>query len=292
MHLTHWWLRTRSAVFLAAACVPILPLPAADAAETSLTVVTYNLRFASNTKPNAWPDRRPVMIDCVRRMDPDLMGTQEGVYEQLRELAAGLPDHTWLGQGRDGGSHGEFMAVFYRKERFDPLEYGHFWLSDTPAVVGSRTWDHTNPRMVTWVRFLDRRTQRAFYFFNTHLDHAVQAAREKGAELIAQRVAALNTHLPILLTGDFNAASGDNRAYDILVQPDRFQDTWHLAQSRKGEDLGTFNGFRDVPRDGRRIDWILLRGKAVVTESEVIPFRQGDQFPSDHFPVLARLRWE
>lgn len=259
-------------------------------ADVALTVMTFNLRYASDTPPNAWPQRRPVMKACLESVQPDLIGTQEGVYPQLKDLASDLPAYDWIGTGRDGGSRGEFMAVFYRRARFEPLEFDHFWLSDTPHVIASATWGNTNRRMVTWVRFRDRQTGGEFFFWNTHLDHAVQLAREKGAALIRERVNALKTTLPVLLVGDFNAVAGANPAYDILVKEGGFLDTWGLARERRNADFNTFNAFNTPKLEGRRIDWILVRGAAEVDWSEIVTFEQDGQFPSDHFPVVARLR--
>jgi len=259
-------------------------------ADVALTVMTFNLRYASDTPPNAWPQRRPVMKACLESVQPDLIGTQEGVYPQLKDLASDLPAYDWIGTGRDGGSRGEFMAVFYRRARFEPLEFDHFWLSDTPHVIASATWGNTNRRMVTWVRFRDRQTGGEFYFWNTHLDHAVQLAREKGAALIRDRVNALKTTLPVLLVGDFNAVAGANPAYDLLVKEGGFLDTWGLARERRNADFNTFNAFNTPKREGRRIDWILVRAAAEVDWSEIVTFEQDGQFPSDHFPVVARLR--
>ena len=122
-------------------------------ADDSLKVMTFNLRYASNSKPNAWPDRLPHMADIIKKSNPDIFGTQEGKFYQLKELNAKIPGYTWFGTGRDGGSRGEFMAIFYKPDRFDILEYDHFWLSDTPNVIASTTWGHSNRRMVTWIRF-------------------------------------------------------------------------------------------------------------------------------------------
>jgi len=252
--------------------------------------MTFNLRYASPTPPNAWPQRRPVMKACVERLSPDLIGTQEGVFSQLKELAADLPAYAWIGLGRDGGSHGEFMAVFYRKERFEPLEYDHFWLSDTPNVVASSTWGNTNRRMVTWVRFRDRDTGQEFYFWNTHLDHQIQPAREKAAALIRERVEALKTKLPVLLVGDFNAEAGANKAYDILAGEGGFQDLWSAAAERRNEGLNSFHSFAGPKSGGVRIDWILGRGVASVSAAEIVTFSENGQFPSDHFPVVAWLK--
>lgn len=255
-----------------------------------LRVMTYNLRFASPTGPNAWLGRRPLMRECILGAAPDIIGTQEGVYSQLKDLAADLPDYTWIGLGRDGGSRGEFMAVFFRTARFEPLAFDHFWLSDAPEVIGSSTWGNSNRRMVTWVKFLDRQTKREFYFWNTHFDHEIQTAREKSASLVRERVDRLGATLPVVLTGDFNAGY-DNKAHQILAVDKFFEDTWDLAKERMGEGLGTFNGFKAVPKNNTRIDWILVRGKVEAQRTEIITFSRDGRFPSDHCPVMVTLRW-
>jgi len=274
------------------AATPLLAstLAAADVSRANpeeLIVATYNLRYASDQKPNAWPDRRPVMKALLDRYQPDVMGTQEGVYHQLKDLAADQPAYDWIGTGRDGGSRGEFMAIYYKRDRFEPLEYDHFWLSDTPEVIASTTWGNTNRRMVTWVRFKDRTTGREFYFWNTHFDHQIQPAREKAATLINERITKVNPALPLLLVGDFNAYARDNRAYDILVKDGGLTDTWYAARERRNEDANSFTGFGPLQREGRRIDWILSRGAMGVRATEIVTFKQGDQRPSDHFPVIA-----
>jgi len=255
----------------------------------ALRVMTFNLRYASPKPPNSWPERRPVMRSCIRQIAPDLIGTQEGLYEQLKDLASDLPDYDWIGLGREGGSRGEFMAVFYLRSRFEPLAYDHFWLSDTPAVVGSSTWGNTNRRMVTWVRFRERTSGREFYFWNTHLDNAIELARQKGAALIVERVNQLKTDLPIILTGDFNSAAGASKAYEILVQNGGFADTWQLARERENEKTSTFHGFRKPVEQGERIDWILTRGSVTVDRTSIVTYSENGQAPSDHFPVAAWL---
>jgi len=256
----------------------------------TLTVMTYNLKYASSTPPNAWPQRRPLMGELIEKLAPDVLGTQEGLYGQLQDLAADLPSFQWIGLGRDGGSRGEFMAVFYRTARLEPLAFDHFWLSDTPSVIGSKTWGPTLARMVTWVKFRDRQTKREFMFVNTHFDHQVQAAREKSAQLIRERIATFDAKLPVLLVGDFNSAAGRNKAYGILTDDKFFTDTWTTARERVNEGFGTFNAFRAVPKDGARIDWILSRGEVAADRIEIVPFSRDGQFPSDHCPVVAKLR--
>jgi endonuclease/exonuclease/phosphatase family metal-dependent hydrolase len=260
----------------------------AQAAE-SLKVMSYNLRFASNSKPNAWPDRRPVMKECIEEADPDIIGTQEGVYHQLKELEQDLKEYRWIGLGREGGSRGEFMAIYYKTDRFEPLEYDHFWLSDTPEVMGSVTWGHTVKRMVTWVRFKDLKTEKEFYLVNTHFDHQVQLAREKAAELLLARVKKLNPELPLIITGDFNAKGGANKAYEILTGDGWLTDTWATAKEKRGEIVATFNSFRaKIPGDNR-IDWILTRNVPAPEWIEIGTCEKDGQFPSDHFPVTIEV---
>ena len=266
-----------------------LPPHNACAEQTAqLRVMTYNLRYASTKPPNAWLVRRPVARQLIHHEAPDLIGTQEGLYRQLKDLSNDLPGYDWVGLGRDGGSRGEFMAVFFLRERFEPLAFDHFWLSDTPEVVGSATWGHTNRRMVTWVHFLDRKTERRFYLLNTHFDHRVQLARQKSAGLLLERMESLKTREPIIVTGDFNAAAGDSTAYSLLTESGSLRDAW-IDAPKKGPEFGTFHGYRTPRPGGRRIDWILYRGAVTCRAARVITFAVDGQYPSDHFPVLAEL---
>lgn len=266
-------------------------LPAAEPVPLELKVMTYNLRYASNQQPNAWPDRRPLMQALITREAPDVIGTQEGLYTQLQELAAGLPAYEWIGLGRAGGSKDEFAAIFYRRDRLEPVAFDHFWLSATPDVVGSITWGHTYRRMVTWVRFRERATGRVFEFWNTHFDHQVEEARQKSAALLRDRLAQTDPAVPLLLVGDFNCTAGRSRAYDILTQEAGLADTWALAARRQNEDLNTFNNFQPARHEGDRIDWILARRPAAVTEAAIVGYNASAPFPSDHFPVTATVRF-
>lgn len=261
------------------------------ATNESLCVMTYNLRYASPNPPNDWPTRRPLVREVIQSVAPDIMGTQEGLHAQLLDLASDLPDYDWVGVGRDDGKvKNEFMAVFYRKARLETLSTNHFWLSDTPEVPGSTTWGNSNRRMVTWLKFRDRSTGNEFYLWNTHFDHQIQTAREKSAELVRQRVTALETKLPVILMGDFNAAAEANQAYQILTSDKFFTDAWLAAPERKGEGVGTFNNFKAAVPNGSRIDWILTRGNVAVDRAATLTFTRDGQFPSDHFPVAAWVR--
>jgi endonuclease/exonuclease/phosphatase family metal-dependent hydrolase len=262
--------------------------------ESSLTVATFNLRVAAGPREpaQAWLVRRPLVRDSIRQFAPDLLGTQEGLFAQLQDLRVDLPEYRFVGQGRDGGSQGEFAAIFYREDRFVPLETGHFWLSDFPDQVASSTWGTRYRRMATWARLSDRQAQRDLIVLNTHWDHEVPIAREKSAWLIRERLARWPAELPVVVTGDFNAAAGHELSYDLLVRDGFLRDTWTTAVEHNGDpELNSFNDFGAPQRKGRRIDWVLTRGPLHTASVEVIDNRAAGQYPSDHFPVMTRLTY-
>jgi endonuclease/exonuclease/phosphatase family metal-dependent hydrolase len=257
----------------------------------NLRAMTFNLRYASDASPNSWAERRPAMRDLLRRAAPHLLGTQEGLYGQLRDIAEDLgPHYDWIGTGRGGGSQDEFAAVFYDVRRLAPVGYDHFWLSDTPYLIASATWGNTVIRMATWVRFRDLRAGGEFYALNTHLDHLSQYSRERSAALITERLGALDPAPPRIVTGDFNVAAHRNPVYDAMLNGGSLVDSWDTAQERS-RLYATFHGYRPLVPDGDRIDWILT-SPAVRTRRAVInTFSRHGQFPSDHLPVQTVLDW-
>jgi endonuclease/exonuclease/phosphatase family metal-dependent hydrolase len=254
-------------------------------------VMSFNLRYASDVPPSSWAERRPVTRQLLQRERPHLLGTQEGLYQQLRDIKRDLPErYDSIGLGRKGGSHDEAMQIFYDSRRLDPLEFDHYWLSDTPEVMGSQTWGGCCARMVTWVRFLDQRTGRQFYALNTHFEAFDATARANSANLVLARLPAFDPSLPVVATGDFNepAAAGQT-VYDLLVSSGRFVDTWVEAKSRSPL-YATFHGYRPLVPDGPRIDWILTTPGSTTRVASINTFERNGQFPSDHLPVQAVIR--
>ncbi|MGW2638543.1 endonuclease/exonuclease/phosphatase family protein [Streptomyces sp. NPDC001348] len=276
----------------AAVTVPLLGALAASAAGQSsrrLDVMTFNLRLASTTEPNSWAVRRPVMRALLHQEAPHVIGTQEGLYQQLRDIHSDLgPHYDWIGTGRRGGSHDESVAVFYDTRRLAPVEHDTFWLSDTPEVIASNTWGAAFPRIATWIRFRDLRDGgREFHLLNTHLDHRSQYARERGAALLAQRITELGLSRPFLVTGDFNSAAHENQVYDTLLGAG-LVDTWDAAAERS-KAYGTFHGYQPLTAGGERIDWILAGPGVRAHRASVNTFSQDGRFPSDHLPVQASV---
>ncbi|MEH6936004.1 endonuclease/exonuclease/phosphatase family protein [Bacillus sp. JJ783] len=254
--------------------------------------MTFNLRYKNNNdpSPHTWDERVPTIKRLIDMENPDIIGTQEVLYTQLQDLENTLPKYNWIGLGREGGNRGEYSAIFYKEKDYTVLEYDHFWLSDTPEVNGSKTWGNNIPRMVTWAKFLDKKSNQQFYFVNTHFDYQSANAREKSAELILEVTKEFDPELPVILTGDFNAGL-DSLPHQILTSDGAFDDLWETAETRINEELGTFNGFVDPTGKGpdNRIDWILGKGNLITNEIEIVNYQKNGQFPSDHFPVIADI---
>lgn len=284
-------MRTILSVFMAGAVTCIFSTNAV--AETiSLKVMTFNIKNGSDRVNNTWLERRPLVKHVIQTSKPDLVGTQEGFYFQIRDMDDDLPDYDWIGLGRAGGSKDEFMAIFYKADRLRLEAYDHFWLSDTPEVVGSRTWGHDNRRMVTWARFEDLESGVEFYHWNTHFDHRVEEARQKSADLIRKRILETEPRRPTVVTGDFNTPQG-GVVHSKFLGPSndglKLSDVWEMTDNHIGDQVQTFNGWRDSFTGDRRIDWILVTPEFKAKSAEVITYTKDGQFPSDHFPVVAEL---
>lgn len=279
---------------LAALGASLAGVPAAAQAPTgavkppALRVMTYNLRFNNpGDGPNAWPNRKHMVAALIRLHLVDVLGVQEALIDQLKDLEQALPDYEWVGVGReDGREKGEFSAILYRRDRLRLLESGTFWLSPTPEVVGSRGWDAALPRIVTWARFRDRATGKTLHHLNTHFDHRGEQARQESARLLLQRAGQAAESAPVIVTGDFNA-NETSEPYRIL-SADPLWDARLVSRNQPYGSSTTFNGFR-APSSGGRIDHIFVSRRVEVLQHATPTDSWDGRYPSDHFPVLAEV---
>src|SRR5690606_28417030 len=198
--------------------------------------------------------------------------------------------------GRDDDKdNGEGTPVFFRRERFDVLERGSFWLSPTPDVPGSRGWDAALPRVASWVKLRERQSGVELLAINTHFDHRGAQARAESGRLIVQKIQDLASaggrRLPVILTGDFNCRSSD-APYLAITKPEnaslRLLDAQHESrQPHRGGD-STLNGFRAI-NPGAKIDFIFVRDVAGVETHRIDDPRVDGRFVSDHLPVIADI---
>ena len=265
--------------------------------KSEVRVMSFNIRYGSaDDGDNSWPKRREMVFDVIRDYGPDVLGLQEALKFQVDEIMEAVEGYELIGVGReDGKSEGEYSCILYRKDRFDVSHEGTFWLSSRPTDPGSITWGNACTRICSWGRFVEKRNARAFYLYNTHLDHRSQPSRVKSVSLIALQIAGRTHQDPYILTGDFNAAE-DNPAVLYLKGkawqggvklPDAMVDTFRVLHPDEKE-VGTFNGFKGE-RSGAKIDYILADPSVKVTKADIVRSNSKGRYPSDHFPVTATV---
>jgi len=256
--------------------------------ETPLNIITYNIRYNNKGDGvNAWPERKDKVAGLLRFHKADIFNVQEALIEQSKDLKNSFPEFESYGLGRDDGKEaGEHMTVFFMKSRFEKLDQGTFWLSETPEKPGMG-WDAACNRTCTWLKLKDKITKKPFFVFNTHLDHRGRKAREEGVKLILNRIAEINKeNLPLILTGDFNLVKESDSVQSILKVLDDSRDK-SLTPPYGPE--GTSGGFAVSDRS-RIIDFIFINDKVKVLRHGILSDSFGLFYPSDHKPSLAEVQ--
>lgn len=269
-------------------------LPAAAPDGTPLRVMSFNVRYG--TAPdgeNAWPKRIDLFFETIARFQPDLIGFQEVIAAQYDAIAERMPGHGFSGVAReDGKRQGEFSSIGYRRDRFALVAAGDFWLSETPDVPGSKSWDSALPRLCSWVRLRELATGRELVFANTHFDHRGVVARREAARVLSERLNPIAAGVPAILTGDFNITE-DNPAYQVLVQPAnpawiRWIDSYRTLHPQRRPDEASYSNFKGTVQ-GSRIDFIFHTAHFRATAAAIDRFSRDGRYPSDHYPVTAIL---
>jgi endonuclease/exonuclease/phosphatase family metal-dependent hydrolase len=255
------------------------------AAAAPLTVMSFNIRYGTaNDGDNHWLKRRDQLFELLREQQADVVGLQEALHGQIEEILQAVPGYDYVGVGRsDGRRAGEYAAILFKSSRLRVRRSDTFWFSDTPGVVKSASWGNQIERICTWA-YLEDREGPSFYAYNVHLDHMSQPSREKSVALLLARIAARDPMAPAVVTGDFNA--GEAAAQAMLAG---FRDSFRLLHSDATE-AGTFNGFRLGQTGGDKIDFVFVEPGTEVLAAEIVRTSRDGRYPSDHFPVTARIR--
>jgi endonuclease/exonuclease/phosphatase family metal-dependent hydrolase len=280
-----------------------------------ISVLSYNIRYGTAADgDNAWEHRRDWLAQTINVRQPDLLSTQETLKMQREFLDLKLHGMESWGVGRDDGDQqGEMTAIWFRKDRFEKVDGGHFWLSESPDQPGSVSWDSSLTRMASWIIVRDRTQpqRRSILFLNTHFDHRGKTAREESAKLIYRKLQSWQRDHDIIVTGDFNAPE-NSAPYRVLfgeleppsgrgtnrdsvdqntpVSPALLRDTFRVKFPDPQSAEGTFSGFSVTQDKGPRIDWIGISARWQVIDAGIDRTSASERTPSDHFAVYAKLR--
>jgi len=292
-----------SHLFLALSTLALL-LSACSREPATLKVASYNIRYENrgdSLAGNGWDVRSPYLFGILRYEAPDIFGCQEVLVDQLHDLLAALPGYDYVGVGRDDGAEaGEFEPVFWRRDRFDLLDKGWFWLAEDPArpALG---WDAACIRICTWTHLKDRASGKKIWFFNLHMDHVGTVARAESAKLIVRNIEErCQPSEYVFVTGDFNVDQTDG-IFTTFTGSDVLTDSFGKAADRLFF-TGTYNAFDPDRYTAGRIDHIFVSPTvrvdnfAVRTDTYRSPAEEGAESvarcPSDHFPVFLKVTLE
>lgn len=279
----------------------------ATAKAVSHTILSCNIRVAlpeDEAAGNGWVARRDLCFEVIRAQKPDLVCLQEVLRVQMEDLERGFPAFGSFGfegpemDARQTAYQGIAKnPILYSRARYDLVSAGGFWLSETPHLPGSVSWDSARARHVNWVRLRDRASRRQFRVLSTHLDHISQRAREEQIKLILAEAACYAPDFPQVLAGDFNAGAANPVLQ--LTRDAGWTDT-HAAAPGPRDDGNTTHSFlgpkykpkSEAARMRGPIDFILARGPVSTLGWKIIRDGRDGRYPSDHYFVAAKIAFD
>lgn len=258
-----------------------------------VNVMSFNIRYDNPADSlDNWKYRKDRVANAIRFYEVDILGTQEVLHNQMEDLKQRLPGYEAIGVGReDGKEKGEYSALWYKKERFNLLESGYFWLSETPEVAGSKGWDGACERIATWAKLQDKVSGKKFFALNTHLDHVGVMARREGVKLVLDKMTQLSEGMAVVITGDFNATPES----DVIRLMTDEANPAHLTDARQASPVvygpaWSFHDFGNTPYDKRSlIDYVFVRNGLKVLKYGVLAETENEAFLSDHTPILVTV---
>ncbi len=291
-----------SVVLILCVVLSLFVAPLSAAPDNTLSIMSFNIRYGSaRDGSNHWKLRKDMVFSVLEDQQPDVVGLQEALGFQINQITETVPGYTSIGVGRDDGkTQGEYSALLYRSDRFDVQDSDTFWLSETPNVVASMSWNTACTRICTWALFKDKISERQFYVYNVHLDHVSQEAREKGVKLVLNRIGQRRTLAPAFITGDFNAGE-TNPAITQIKEPEfkvktaAAPKTVHLVDTFRvvhpdAKPVGTFNSWKGAAT-GQKIDYVFAMDHVTILSADILRMHRSGRYPSDHFPVVATVEW-
>ena len=248
--------------------------------------ISYNIRYDghSDLAPD-WSERKTPIVGQLQNQRPTIIGFQEVLANQLKDLQQELSAFRYVGVGRDDAKEaGEFAPIFYDTTRYKLLQSGTFWLSPTPEAP-SKGWDAALNRICTFALVESKYDGKKLWVLNTHFDHVGTEARRYSAELLIEKFAELTQEVnaPLLLLGDFNAEP-DSQVYQLLQTS--FND---LSCSKRHRELcsePTFNAFTLSENDDKIIDYFWGSPEIIALQYKVLQTPFDHSYPSDHFPLV------
>lgn len=262
-------------------------------------IMSYNIRYDAKEDyaiDCGWENRKENLLKLIKFHKADIIGIQEALIHQLVYIDSSLIGYSRIGVGRDDGKNkGEYSAIYYNNYKFQVIESGNFWLSETPDIAGSIGWDAAITRIVSWAKFKANSDGNEYLVFNTHFDHKGLKAREESAKLLINKIQDIRNQyrkhndklLPVIITGDFNTQPGTE---PYLIINDKFKDAFEVSKNGNYGSDGSGWGFIVCEvKEHKRIDFIFLSDDFIVLNHAILTDSFNGKYPSDHLPIITTI---
>lgn len=254
-----------------------------------LRIISSNIRFENPAdKEHNWPNRKSVLANNLNNFTPQIIGTQEGREPQLREFESLFENLILLDQHRMWITERMYPTLLIDQKRLEVIHSGDIWLSKTPDVPGSSSFESAFPRLATWFIGMDLKRESKIFVVNVHLDHILEKTRVKQSQVLMQQIQKINLeNLPLILMGDFNAAPDSDVRKTIIQAAPHLYDPWIKIGHDEEASHHQFTGSNP---DGTRIDWLLLDQRLECLELFLDKGHEEKIYPSDHFPLKGVIK--
>ncbi len=246
-------------------------------------IMSFNVRYCDD-KSGSVKNRSKITTAIIDQYAPDSFGVQEATGKWIDILSDALGEkYAYVGEHRDENPNSEHSAVFYLKDKYNLLDSGTIWLSDTSEVKYSKYEESACTRIATWATLENKDNGEIYTHINTHLDHISDTARNMQTDVLKNKIAEFDN--PVVCTGDFNAEP-TSEVYTKMI--DGMNDTKTIAAS--SDDGITFHDYGRVPEGSAGpIDFIFTSKTANVETFKIIRNTVMDMYPSDHYPIVADI---
>lgn len=267
--------------------------------EQELLVMSYNIRSPSGDLfgKHRWGIRAPMVLDVIRASLPDILGVQEMQPPQEKHFAKYLKGYGQHVPYRDKGMFPEACGIFYNTKRFELLDKGHFWLSETPEKQ-SIGWDASMERICSFVKIKDKTNGKEICVFNAHFDHRGPQSRLNSLKLVEKKINEFNAQNVILM--------GDLNFYETPIDGSEVEEETYIYASKAWTDTkyeaginiavagNTFHGYGEKETElDPPIDFIFYKNDAdlIAKTYGVIKTKINGEYPSDHYPVQVTFEY-
>ena len=256
-----------------------------EKATDNVRVMSFNIRCL-NVGTDSWEDRIGIVSQTILKSEADSIGVQEATPEWMKTLDTTVAEkYAHIGVGRDDGDNeGEYSAIFYLKDKYELVDSGTFWLSETPEKP-SKGWDAACNRICTWARLKNKETGEEYVHMNSHFDHVGITARKNSVQLILDKAKTFGD-IPVVFTADMNVKEGSDN-YKQFTESGYFYDTKYIAPDTM--DYCTYHDTKPNSHKDDIIDYVMINDGFDAISYKVVTAGIDGRFVSDHYPIYADM---